>query len=381
MATEIDFYELLEVERGSDEAALKSAYRRLAMKWHPDKNPGDTAAEQKFKAISEAYDVLRDRQKRAAYDRFGHAAFRQAGSGGNGSGAQDFGGFSDIFESVFGEFMGGGRGQRRGGPARGSDLRYDLEMTLEEAFHGRQANLTIDVAAACEPCSGSGAKPGTSARACTTCGGNGRVGMRQGLFMVERACPACHGQGQVIADPCEACGGAGRVEKQKTINVNVPKGVDDGTRIRVSGEGEAGSRGGPAGDLYIFVHLKSHPIFKRDGTTLFTVAPLSITIAALGAEIDVPSLDKEKTSIKIPAGTQGGKQFRVRGKGMPSLNGGGAGDLVIQAEVETPVKLTARQRELLEEFRTIEAAEGGRNTPKSQGFFDKLKEAWNELTE
>ena len=378
MATEIDFYELLEVERGADEAALKSAYRRLAMKWHPDKNPGDAAAEHKFKSISEAYDVLKDPQKRAAYDRFGHAAFRQ---GGGGSG-QDFGGFADIFESVFGEFMGGGgRGGRRGGPTRGSDLRYDLEMTLEEAFHGRQASLTIDVAAACEPCGGSGATPGTSARACTTCAGNGRVGMRQGLFMVERTCPACHGQGQIIADPCTSCGGAGRVEKQKTLNVNVPRGVDDGTRIRVAGEGEAGARGGPAGDLYIFVHLKSHPIFKRDNTTLFTVAPLSITLAALGGEIDVPSLDNEKTSIKIPAGTQTSKQFRVRGKGMPSLNGGGAGDLVIQVEVETPVKLTARQKELLEEFRTIEASEGGRNTPKSQGFFDKLKDAWNELTE
>ena len=378
MATEIDFYELLEVERTADEAVLKTAYRRLAMKWHPDKNPGDTAAEHKFKAISEAYDVLKDGQKRAAYDRFGHAAFRQGGGGGT----QDFGGFSDIFESVFGEFMGGGgRGQRRGGPTRGNDLRYDLEMTLEEAFNGRQATLTVEVAAACEPCGGNGAKPGTSARACTTCGGGGRVGMRQGLFMVERTCPACHGQGQIIADPCDSCGGAGRVEKQKTLNVNVPKGVDDGTRIRVTGEGEAGTRGGPAGDLYIFVHLKSHPIFKRDGTVLFTVAPLSITLAALGGEIDVPSLDKQQTSIKIPAGTQGGKQFRVRGKGMPSLNGGGAGDLVIEVEVETPVKLTARQRELLEEFRAIEGTEGGRNTPKSQGFFDKLKDAWSELTE
>ncbi|MEI6486096.1 MAG: molecular chaperone DnaJ [Sphingomonadales bacterium] len=377
MATEIDYYELLEVERGADEATLKSAYRRLAMKWHPDKNPGDASAEQKFKAISEAYDVLKDPQKRAAYDRFGHAAFQQGGGGGG----QDFGGFADIFESVFGEFMGGGNRGRRGGPTRGSDLRYDLEMTLEEAFHGRQATLTIDVAAQCEPCGGSGAKPGTSARTCTTCGGNGRVGMRQGLFMVERTCPACHGQGQIIADPCDGCGGAGRVERRKELNVNIPKGVDDGTRIRVAGEGEAGTRGGPAGDLYIFVNLKPHPVFKRDGTTLFTVAPLSITLAALGGEIDVPSLDKQQTSIKIPAGTQGGKQFRVRGKGMPSLNGGGAGDLVIQVEVETPVKLTARQRELLEEFRAIEASEGGRNTPKSQGFFDKLKEAWNELTE
>lgn len=377
MATEIDYYELLELERGADEATLKSAYRRLAMKWHPDKNPGDAAAEQKFKSISEAYDVLKDPQKRAAYDRFGHAAFNQGGGGG----AQDFGGFADIFESVFGEFMGGGGRGRRGGPSRGSDLRYDLEMTLEEAYHGRRASLTIDVAATCEPCAGSGAKPGTSARTCTTCGGNGRVGMRQGLFMVERTCPACHGQGQIIADPCDSCSGAGRVEQQKTINVNVPKGVDDGTRIRVAGEGEAGARGGPPGDLYIFVHLKAHDIFKRDGTTLFTVAPLSITMAALGGEIDVPALDKQPAGIKIPAGTQGGKQFRVRGKGMPALNGGGFGDLVIQVEVETPVKLTKRQRELLEEFQTIEQAEGGRNTPKSQGFFDKLKDAWNELTD
>jgi molecular chaperone DnaJ len=381
MATEIDYYEMLEVERGADEATLKSAYRRLAMKWHPDRNPGDAAAEQKFKSINEAYDVLKDPQKRAAYDRFGHAAFKQGGAGGGFGGGQDFGGFADIFESVFGEFMGGQRGGRRGGPTRGSDLRYDLEMTLEEAFHGRQASLIIDVAAACEPCSGSGAKPGTSARTCTTCGGSGRVGMRQGLFMVERTCPACHGQGQIIADPCDSCGGAGRVEKRKDINVNVPKGVDDGTRIRVAGEGEAGMRGGPPGDLYIFVHLKAHPIFKRDGTTLFTLAPLSITTAALGGEIDVPALDKQPTSIKIPAGTQTGKQFRVRGRGMPALNGGGYGDLVIQVEVETPVKLTKRQRELLEEFQTIELAEGGRNTPKSQSFFDKLKDAWNELTD
>lgn len=381
MATEIDYYELLEVERGADEATLKSAYRRLAMRWHPDKNPGDATAEQKFKAINEAYDVLKDPQKRAAYDRFGHAAFTQGGGGGGGFGGGDFGGFADIFESVFGEFMGGGRGGRRGGPTRGSDLRYDLAMTLEEAFHGRQASLTIDVAATCEPCGGSGAKPGTSARGCTTCGGSGRVAMRQGLFMVERTCPACHGQGQIIADPCTGCGGAGRVEKQKTLNVNIPRGVDDGTRIRVAGEGEAGTRGGPPGDLYIFVNLKQHPIFKRDGTTLFTLAPLSITTAALGGEIEVPGLDKEKTSIKIPAGTQNGKQFRVRGRGMPSLNGGGTGDLVIQVEVETPVKLTKRQRELLEEFQAIELAEGGRNTPKSQGFFDKLKDAWNELTE
>ncbi|WP_426167479.1 molecular chaperone DnaJ [Sandarakinorhabdus sp. DWP1-3-1] len=387
MSTEIDYYELLECQRGADESTLKSSYRRLAMKWHPDKNPGDAAAEQRFKAISEAYDVLKDPQKRAAYDRYGHAAFTSQGGGGGGfGGAQDFGGFSDIFENIFGEFMGGGRQQRgRGGATRGQDLRYDLEMTLEEAFTGKEATLTIEVAAACEPCAGSGAKPGTSARTCSTCGGQGRVAMRQGLFAVERTCPACQGTGQVIADPCDTCHGAGRVEKQKTMNVNVPRGVDDGTRIRVAGEGEAGSRGGPAGDLYIFVHLKAHKLFKREGTTLFAVAPICFTTAALGGEIEVPALDKEAAVVRIPHGTQTGKQFRVRGRGMPALNGGAAGggfgDLVVQVEVETPVKLTKRQRELLEEFQTLEAEEGGKNNPRQSGFFDKLKDAWNELTD
>jgi len=384
MTTETDFYELLECERSADDSKLKSAYRRLAMQWHPDKNPGDDAAEHRFKAISEAYDCLKDPQKRAAYDRYGHEAFRQQGGGGGG--AQDFGGFSDIFENIFGEFMGGGRQQRgRSGATRGQDLRYDLEMTFEEAFAGKAAELTVEVAAACEPCGGSGAKPGTSARQCTTCGGQGRVGMRQGLFTVERACPACQGAGQVIADPCDTCHGAGRVEKEKTLNVNVPRGVDDGTRIRVAGEGEAGTRGGPTGDLYIFVHLKAHKLFKRDGTTLFAVAPISITTAALGGEIEVPGLDREVAVVRVPHGTQTGKQFRVRGRGMPALNGGmaggGFGDLVVQVEVETPVKLTKRQRELLEEFQTLEAAEGGKNNPKQTGFFDKLKDAWNELTD
>jgi molecular chaperone DnaJ len=384
MSTEIDYYELLEVQRGADDTTIKSSYRRLAMQWHPDKNPGDAAAEQRFKAISEAYDCLKDPQKRAAYDRFGHAAFRQ---GGGGAGPQDFGGFSDIFENIFGEFMGGGRGggRGRGGAQRGQDLRYDLEMTLEEAFTGKAATLTVEVAAACEPCAGSGAKPGTSARQCTTCGGQGRVGMRQGLFMVERTCPACHGSGQIIADPCDACKGAGRVEKEKTLSVNVPRGVDDGTRIRVAGEGEAGTRGGPTGDLYIFVHLKAHSLFKRDGTTLFAQAPISFTTAALGGEIEVPGLDKEAAVVRIPHGTQSGKQFRIRGRGMPALNGGqsggGFGDLVVQVDVETPVKLTKRQRELLEEFQTLEAAEGGKNNPRQSGFFDKLKDAWNELTD
>ncbi len=384
MTTEIDYYELLECERGADESTLKSSYRRLAMQWHPDKNPGDADAEHRFKAISEAYDCLKDPQKRAAYDRYGHAAFRQQGGGGGG--AQDFGGFSDIFENIFGEFMGGGRQQRgRGGATRGQDLRYDLEMTLEEAFAGKAATLSVEVAAQCEPCKGLGAKPGTAARQCTTCGGQGKVGMRQGLFMVERTCPACHGAGQIIADPCTSCGGAGRVEREKTLNVNVPRGVDDGTRIRVAGEGEAGARGGPTGDLYIFVHLKAHSLFKRDGTTLYAVAPVSITTAALGGEIEVPVFNHDKAVVRVPAGTQTGKQFRVRGRGMPALNGGvaggGFGDLVVQIEVETPVKLTKRQRELLEEFQALETAEGGKNCPKQAGFLDKLKDAWNELTD
>ena len=385
MTTEIDFYELLECERGADDSTLKSSYRRLAMKWHPDKNPGDADAEHRFKAISLAYDCLKDPQKRAAYDRYGHAAFQQASNGGGG-GPQDFGGFSDIFENIFGEFMGGGRQQRgRGGAQRGQDMRYDLEMSLEEAFAGKEATLTVEVAAACEPCKGTGAKPGTSASQCKTCGGQGRVGMRQGLFMVERACPTCHGQGQIIAEPCDTCHGAGRVEKQKALNVTVPRGVDDGTRIRVSGEGEAGARGGPAGDLYIFISLKTHTLFKRDGTTLFAQAPISITTAALGGEIEVPGLDREAAVIRIPHGTQSGKQFRVRGRGMPALNGGmsggGFGDLVVQVDVETPVKLTKRQRELLEEFQTLETAEGGKNNPRQTGFFDKLKDAWSELTD
>jgi molecular chaperone DnaJ len=376
MTTDIDYYELLECTRDADGNALKLAYRRLAMQFHPDKNPGDANAEERFKAISEAYEVLKDPQKRAAYDQYGHAAFRQGGGGGGGTG---FEGFSDIFDNIFGEFMGRGRGQR--GPQRGADLRYDLEVSFEEAFAGKDADLTLDVSVACEPCGATGATPGTSAKACTTCGGQGRVGMRQGLFMVERTCPTCQGQGRVIADPCDTCHGAGRVEREKTLSVKIPAGVDEGTRIRLANEGEAGPRGAPAGDLYIFIHLKSHRLFKREGTTLFAQAPVSITTVALGGDIEVPCLDKAGATIKVPAGTQTGKQFRVRGRGMPSLNGGGYGDLIIQVDVETPVKLTARQRELLEEFQALEGKEGGKNTPNSTGFFTKLKDVWNELTD
>jgi molecular chaperone DnaJ len=364
-----DYYELLQVERGADEKTIKSAYRRLAMECHPDRNPGCKESEAKFKAISQAYDCLKDPQKRAAYDRFGHAAFKNGGFGGNG-GAQDFGSFSDIFENIFGEFMNGAAGGQRSNVLRGSDLRYDLEITLEDAFHGKEVELRVDGTAVCQPCAGSGAKAGTSARTCTMCHGRGQVRASQGFFVVERTCPSCRGAGEVIADPCETCRGEGRVEKQKALQVRVPPGVDEGTRIRLSGEGEAGARGGPPGDLYIFVHVARHPIFQRDGTTLFARYPVSFTTAALGGTIEVPGLDRKKHEIRIPAGIQSGKQLRQRGAGMPVLNGRGQGDMVIQVEVETPTRLSSKQKELLEEFRRTET---GDECPASSSFFKKIK--------
>jgi molecular chaperone DnaJ len=367
---DIDYYELLECERTADDKTLKVSYRRLAMQFHPDRNPGDHEAEARFKAISEAYDCLKDPQKRAAYDRFGKAAFQNGGPGGG----QGFEGFSDIFESVFGEFMGGGR-QRGQGVRRGADLRYDLEITLEEAFHGKTESVRIDVAANCEPCGGTGAKPGTSARACQTCGGHGQVRVQQGFFVIERACPTCHGAGKVITDPCTACRGEGRVDKEKVLEVKIPAGVDEGTRIRITGEGEAGGRGAPAGDLYIFLHVKRHTIFEREGTTLAARCPISFTTAALGGEIEVPGLDGEMIDIKIPAGIQSGKQLRHRGSGMPVLNSRGRGDLVIEIAVETPTKLSARQKELLQQFRETET---GEECPESTGFFSKLKGMFGE---
>jgi molecular chaperone DnaJ len=366
---ESDYYELLQVDRSADERVLKSAYRKLAMECHPDRNGGCPEAEKRFKAISEAYECLKDPQKRAAYDRFGHAAFKNGGFGGNG-GAQDFGSFSDIFENIFGEFMNGGQAERRSNVMRGSDLRYDLEIGLDEAFEGREVELHLDTTIRCEPCQGSGAKPGTVARPCGTCHGRGQVRAQQGFFVVERTCPSCRGVGEIIADPCERCRGDGRVEKQRSLTVRIPAGVDEGTRIRLSGEGEAGARGGPPGDLYIFVHLKRHPVFQREGTTLFARCPVSITTAALGGTIEVPGLDRQVHEIRIPAGIQSGKQIRQRGAGMPVLNGRGHGDMVIQVEVETPTKLSAKQRELLEEFRRTET---GDECPASQSFFGKLK--------
>ncbi|WP_066477369.1 MULTISPECIES: molecular chaperone DnaJ [unclassified Sphingomonas] len=369
MTTQIDYYELLECERGADDATIKSAYRKLAMKYHPDKNGGCKESEAKFKAVSEAYEVLKDPQKRAAYDRYGHAAFQNGG--GAGGGAQDFGAFSDIFETMFGEFMGGGRGGQRG-PRRGADLRYDMEITLEEAFHGRERQITVDVSSACDACAGSGARPGTGVKTCSTCGGMGKVRAQQGFFVVERTCPGCHGQGQVISDPCTSCRGEGRVDKTKTLSVNVPPGVDEGTRIRLSGEGEAGARGAPPGDLYIFLHVARHELFEREGTTLHARAPISFTTAALGGEIALPGLDGQTIAVRVPPGTQSGREVRHRGAGMPVLQGRGRGDLVVHLEVEMPTRLTARQRELLEEFR---ATETGEECPQSSGFFEKLKRA------
>ncbi|CAN5313994.1 molecular chaperone DnaJ [soil metagenome] len=362
-----DFYELLEVERTADDGTIKSSYRRLAMRFHPDKNPGCNESEGKFKAISEAYECLKDPQKRAAYDRYGKAGFQNGGGGG----AQDFGGFADIFDNIFG----GGR-QRQSGPQRGADLRYDMEITLEDAFHGKATEITVEVSALCEPCDGAGAKPGTSAKTCTTCNGHGKVRAQQGFFVVERACPTCHGAGKVISDPCTSCRGEGRVDRQKTLSVNVPAGVDEGTRIRLTGEGEAGARNAPPGDLYIFLHVTRHAIFERDGTTLFARTPISFTTAALGGSIGIPGLDGVRHDIRIPVGIQSGKQLRQRGAGMPVLNGRGRGDLVIQVEVETPTKLNTRQKELLEAFRETET---GEECPKTAGFFDKLKSVFDDI--
>jgi molecular chaperone DnaJ len=368
MSTQIDYYELLECERTADATTIKSSYRKLAMKYHPDKNAGCKDSEAKFKAVSEAYDVLKDPQKRAAYDRFGHAAFQNGGGGHHQ--AQDFGGFSDIFESVFGEFMGGGRGGGRAQPRRGADLRYDMEITLEDAYHGKSTEITVDVSDQCDTCHGSGARPGTHAQTCRQCGGHGKVRVQQGFFVVERACPICQGTGEMIADPCPDCRGDGRVEKTKTLAVEIPPGVDEGTRIRLANEGEAGPRGAPSGDLYIFLHVKRHAIFEREGTTLFARAPVTFTTAALGGTLSIPGLDGRAHEIRIPAGIQSGKQLRQRGAGMPVLQGRGHGDLVIEVQVETPTKLSLRQKELLEMFRETET---GDDCPASQGFFAKLK--------
>jgi molecular chaperone DnaJ len=363
-----DYYEVLGVGKTAADADLKSAFRKKAMESHPDRHPGDPAAEARFKEINEAYQVLSDGQKRAAYDRMGHAAFEQSGGPGGFGGGGGFGSMSDIFEDLFGDVFGGGR--RGGGQNRGADLRYNMEISLEEAYAGKAATIKVPTAISCEPCSGTGAKPGTKPKTCGTCKGQGRVRASQGFFAIERTCPTCQGRGEVIEHACASCGGAGRVTKERQLSVNIPAGVEDGTRIRLAGEGEAGARSGPSGDLYIFIALKPHPFYQRDGADLFCRVPISLVQAALGGEFKVPTLDGGEALVKIPEGTQSGKQFRLRGKGMPVLRSRDIGDLYIQAQVETPQNLTRRQRELLAEFERESSAS---TQPESAGFFQKMK--------
>ena len=363
----VDYYELLEVTRTATDGELKSAYRKLAMKWHPDRNPGNKECETRFKEINEAYDVLKDEQKRAAYDRFGHAAFEQgSGAQGHGFGADFASTFSDIFEDLFS----GGR-RSRGGRERGADLRYNMEITLEEAYGGKTAQVRIPTSVTCEACSGAGAKAGSKPKACPTCGGAGKVRHTQGFFTLERTCVGCQGRGQVIDNPCPNCSGSGRVTRERTLSVNVPPGVEDGTRIRLGSEGEAGVRGGPNGDLYIFLSLSPHQFFQRDGADLHCRVPISMVAAALGGNFDVPTIDGGQTKVKVPEGTQPGRRFRLAGKGMPVLRTRDRGDMYVQVMVETPQKLNKRQKELLAEFDKHSSNE---TQPEAAGFFSKVKD-------
>jgi len=375
-----DYYDLLGVGRGASADEIKKAYRKMAMQFHPDRNPGDAAAEQKFKEINEAYDVLKDDQKRSAYDRFGHAAFEQGGGRGGGSGDFGFGGgFADIFDEMFGEMMGGGRrGQATG---RGADLRYDMEISLEDAFAGKSATIRVPTSATCEECKGTGGRDGAQPVTCSTCHGHGKVRSQQGFFTIERTCPTCQGMGRIIKDPCRACGGTGRVRKEKQLSVTIPAGVEDGTRIRLAGEGEAGMRGAPAGDLYIFLSLKAHRLFQREGANIFCRVPIPMVTATLGGTIEVPTIDGGKAKVVIPEGTQTGHQFRLRGKGMSVLRSPSRGDMFIQATIETPVNLTPRQIELLREFESAGEEKKGGNSPESHGFFARVKEFWEDLKE
>jgi len=373
------YYEVLGCVKTATADDLKRAFCKLAMNHHPDRNPGDNAAEQKFKDINEAYDVLRDEQKRAAYDRYGHAAFEQ---GGGGAGGFDFGfasGFADIFDEMFGDMMGGGgRGGRRGrGPQRGQDLRYNMEITLEEAFHGKKAKITVPSSISCEPCKGTGGKNGAAPSSCPTCRGAGKVRSQQGFFTVERTCPMCQGAGQVISDPCPSCRGTGKTRKEKSLEVTIPPGVEEGTRIRLAGEGEAGGPGAAAGDLYIFLAVAPHRMFQRDGANLFMRMPIPMTTAALGGEVEMPSIDGSKVKVVIPKGCQHGHRFRMKGKGMSVLRSTARGDMFLEAAVEVPVNLTDKQKKLLKEF---EAGSDQRTySPESTSFFDKVKEFIEEL--
>jgi molecular chaperone DnaJ len=376
-----DYYEVLGVARGASAEELKKAYRQKAKELHPDRNADNPNAEASFKEVNEAYDVLKDADKKAAYDRYGHAAF-EGGMGGGRPGGAGFGGngdfasaFSDVFEDLFGYFLGGRGGQARSRAQRGSDLRYNLRVSLEEAYSGVQKTINVPSSQSCDVCRGTGAEGGAEPVTCPTCSGMGKVRAQQGFFTVERTCPTCQGLGQIIKNPCRSCGGQGRTEKERALSVNIPAGVETGTRIRLAGEGEAGLRGGPSGDLYIFIEVKDHAIFQRDGLHLYCRVPVSMTTAALGGEVEVPTIDGGRSRVKVPTGAQSGKQMRLRGKGMPALRGGGSGDMVIEMAVETPVNLTARQKELLREFEKLSEE----NNPEGQSFFSKVKGFWDGM--
>ncbi|WP_108260591.1 molecular chaperone DnaJ [Mangrovicoccus ximenensis] len=380
-----DYYDVLGVSRGASADEIKKAYRKKAKEHHPDRNADNPDSEAKFKEANEAYEVLKDADKKAAYDRFGHAAFEGGMGGGGrpgggaGPGNGDFASaFSDVFDDLFGDFMGGQRGQgggRRQRAVRGADLRYNLRVTLEDAFKGMQKTISVPTAVPCGVCNGTGAEGGAEPVNCPTCNGMGKVRAQQGFFTVERSCPSCGGVGQIIKNPCGTCHGQGRVEKEKALSVNIPAGVETGTRIRLAGEGEAGLRGGPTGDLYIFIEVTDHPLFQREGTNLFCRVPVSMTAAALGGDIEVPTIDGGRSRVKVPAGSQSGRQMRLRGKGMPALRGGNAGDMFIEMVVETPVNLTSKQKDLLKEFERLSED----NNPQANSFFDSVKSFWDSM--